>query len=295
VGMLHGFTAQKGVYSNHIVAYVEDGIITKQQIEMEMVLASKGNSLTPEAEGELRTKVRDALIEKKMIAKEFERMKGQLPEFYIQKKYDEIQKTRFDDDPLKLMEALRRQGTTKTGYKARLREDAVVSCMYEHNIHKPNSISPLDIQNYYQAHRAEFVRDRQFDIDQVIVKKEDVSALLLIQECLGSGGSYETCCQRLSQIAGVSLNHMDNISKNEVLPVIAEKMATLSVGSFSREFIEIDGSVVCLGLRSVREAHALSIGEAWESIESILLNKQYQWLYRKWFDQLKQKAYCVIL
>jgi hypothetical protein len=277
------------------MAYVEDSVITKQQIEMEVTLASRGNPLSPEAKSELERRVRDALIENKMIAKEFERMKGQLPEFYVQKKYDEIQRMRFDGDPLKLMEALRHQGTTKMGYKDRLREDAIVSCMYERNIHKPNSVSPLDIQSYYQAHRAEFVRGKQFDIDQIIVKKEDTNALSLVQECLKGECSYGECYRRLSQIVGVSLNRMDNIAESEVLPAIAEKMATIPVGSFGHEFVEIDGSVVSLGVRGVREAHALSLGEAWEDIELVLLNEQCQWLHRQWLDQLKQKAYCVIL
>jgi hypothetical protein len=296
-GMLHGFTAQKNVYSNHIVAYVEDGIITKQQIEIATFISkrTKRNPSDLEAENELRKKVLNALIEKKMIAKEFERMKGKLPESLIQKKYDEIQKTRFGDDPLQFTEALRRQGKTKTSYKVGLREDAIMGYMYERNVHRPNSVSPIDIQNYYQAHRSEFIQGKQFDIDQIVIKKEDMDALSLVQECLKSEYSYEICCQRLSQITGASLNRMENISENDVLPVIAEKIATLPIGSFAHEFIEFDERVVFLGLRNVKEAHTLSLNEARETIERILLNERHQWLCQKWLDQLKQKAYCVIL
>jgi hypothetical protein len=293
MGMLHGFTAQKNVYDNHIAAYVEDRIITKQQLESEVMLMTNQNVLKSEPESALRAKALDALLEKRMIIKEFERLKGQIPESYIQKRYDEVQKTRFDDDSLQLVEALHRQGKSRTSYKAELREEVIVSCMYERNVHKPNVVSPLDIQNYYQTHGTEWVQGRRFDIDQITLEKGDSDALLSVQECFKY--PYETCCQHLSQIPNGSFQHMENIGEDEVLPIIAEKIAGLSVGSFTPEFIELGEKIIFLGLRNVREARVLSINEVWENIEQTLSGERYQCLRQKWLDQLKQKAYCVIL
>jgi hypothetical protein len=290
-----GFTVQKNVYNNHIVAYVENYAITKQQVESEIALIADQNTLNPEIKNKLWTKVLDALTEKEIIAKEFERMKGQLPESYVQKKYDEIQKTRFDNDPLKLVEALHRQGKSKTSYKTWIRKEAIVSCMYERNVHKPNSVSPLDIQNYYQTHREKFALGRQFDIDQIVVKKEDINTISSIQECLKKECSYETHRQNLSQIPGINLNHMEAINESEVLPIIAEKVVALPVGSFSNECIELDGQIIFLGLRGIREARTLSLCEVRESIEQTLLGERYQKLHQEWLDRLKQKAYWVAL
>jgi hypothetical protein len=99
----------------------------------------------------------------------------------------------------------------------------------------------------------------------------------------------------LFQIAGVSLNHIDNIGEGELLAAIAERMAVLPVGSFEHEAVELDGYVRFLGLHGVMEGQALSLDEAREDIEPILLEEQYGWLHRKWLDQLKRRAYCGIL
>ncbi|MDR1591225.1 MAG: peptidyl-prolyl cis-trans isomerase [Puniceicoccales bacterium] len=292
-GILQGFTAQKNIYSNRVVAYVENDIITQQQIRGEMMLIANQGSEESEMEKKLWEEVLNTMIAKKMIAKEFERMKGQLPESYIQKKYDEIQKTRFDDDPLKLTKALQQQGKSKASYKAWLREEAIISFMYEHNVHRPNSVSPLDIQKYYQANGEKFIQGKRFDIDQIIIKKED--AIPSVRECLKRGYSYEECCQDLSQIPGISLNRMENIDESEIVPIIIKKIAKLPIGSFSEESIELNDQVIFLGLRNVREARTLSLDEAREPIEQTLLEKKYQLLRQKWLDQLKQKAYCVVI
>jgi hypothetical protein len=305
--ILHGFTAQKNVYSNCIVAYAEDYVITKQQVESEIYVITKQqvesemaftdnwSVLDPEAKNQLWTETLNGLIEKEMIVKEFGRMKGQLPESCIQKKYEEVQKTRFDDDPLKLAEALHRQGESKVSYKARIKKEVIVSCMYERNVHKPNSVSPLDIQNYYQTHLEKFVQGRQFDIDQIIVKKEDTDTIASIQERLKEECSYEAHCQSLLQIPGINFSHMEAINESEVLPIIVEKITALPIDSFSDEFIELDGQIVLLGLRGIREARTLPINEVRESIERTLLGERYQKLRQEWLDQLKQKAYCVVL
>jgi parvulin-like peptidyl-prolyl isomerase len=88
---------------------------------------------------------------------------------------------------------------------------------------------------------------------------------------------------------------MENVNENEIIPVIAEKIAKLSVGSFSEEPIELSGQFIFLGLHGIREARTLSLEEARESIEQILLEKKYQSLRQNWLDQLKRKAYCVII
>lgn len=291
-GTLHGFTVQKNAYSNGIVAYVANHVITEQQVEGGIALTTGGNTLAPEVKDELRTEVRNALIEKKIIAKEFERMKGQLPESYVQKKYEEVE-ARFDNDPLKLMEALHRQGKSKTSYKAWIREEAIVSCMYERNVHKPNSVSPLDIQNYYQTHPEKFIRGRQFDIDQIMVKKEDTDTISSIQACLKKECSYEAHCQDLSQIPGINFSHMEAINESEVLPIIVEKITALPIGSFSS--VELDEQIIFLGLRNIREARTLSLCEVRESIEQTLLSERHQKLRQEWLDRLKQKVYCIIL
>jgi hypothetical protein len=138
-----------------------------------------------------------------------------------------------------------------------------------------------------------FVQGRQFDIDQIVVKKEDTGIIASIQKCLKKECSYEAHCQSLSQIPNIQFNHIEALNENEILPIIAEKITALPIGSFDN--VELDGQIILLGLRGIREARTLPLNEVRESIERTLLGERYQKLRQEWLDQLKQKAYCVIL
>jgi hypothetical protein len=292
---IHVFAHRTNIYNNRIVAYVEDHIITQQQLEIEMILFNGGRPLEEDLRERLRSKVLDTMVEKKIIAKEFERMKGQLPTSYVQKKYDEIQKTRFANSPRKFAEALRRYGKTKASYQDELKEDAIVEYMYGRNVLKPSVVSPLEIQNYYDCHRDELIRERQFDVDQVTLDSEDGEGITLVRECLEEILPYDALGQRLTQIPGVEIHSMEGLVEGDMQPLIGEKITTMEVGTFTQEPILLGNQAIFLGLRSVREEYPLSLDEARTFIEQTLLNEKYQLLRENWIQSLKQKSYYTIL
>ncbi|MDR3317521.1 MAG: SurA N-terminal domain-containing protein [Puniceicoccales bacterium] len=292
---LYGFIAQKNVYQNWILAHVEDAVITKQQIEIEVSRAKQGKYLNAQSEAELHTKVLNVMIEKKIIVKEFDRMKGKLPENHVQKKYDEILKLHCDNDRLKFAEALQKQGKTTYSFKDEIRENAIVSFMYERNVIKPNTVSPLEIKHYYDTNRSKLIQERQFSIDQVMVTKENEEAITTIKSLLQQNLSYEKCCSQLTKIPGITVNHMDDLAETDVLPVITEKIATMSTYSFDNVPVDCGNQWIFLGLQNVKNAHALSLHEARNQIEHTLLGEKYQTLQEAWINTLKKKAYYVLL
>ncbi|MDR0590404.1 MAG: peptidyl-prolyl cis-trans isomerase [Puniceicoccales bacterium] len=293
--VIHAFVAKENVYQNYIVARVENNIITKQQLENQWAFAQREKIVDPQAENEQKTKILNAMVEKKIIAKEFERMKGQLPENYIQKKYDSIQKKHFEGDALQFAEALHRQGQTKLSYKTYLREEAIVECMYERNVIRPNTVSPLEIQTYYDAHRPQLVQGKRFDVDQITVPKDAVETISAIKICLEKGAPYEESRRQLSQIPGINVSRMDDLSETDILPAIAEKITEMTENSFADTPVSCGDRMVFLGLRAVKNAHTPTLSEARERIESTLLDEKYQSLRQRWIDGLKKKSYYVIL
>jgi hypothetical protein len=293
--MLHAFIVQKNVYQNYIMAHAEDSVITKQQLENQLALAQKGKKVDLQAENELKAKILDAMIEKKIVVKEFERMRGEFPESHIQKKYDFIQKAHFGGDALGFAGALRAQGQTKFTYMTYLREEAIVECMCERNVMRPSTVSPLEIQAYYDAHRPQLVQEKRFDVDQIIVGKAREEAISAIKTCLAEGAPYEESYGKLSRIPGVSASRMDDLSAGDVVPAIAEKIGTMAENSFASTPVLCGDQMVFLGLRAVKNAHALTLAEARERIECILLGEKYQSLRQRWINGLKKKSYYVIL
>jgi hypothetical protein len=295
MGALHAFVIKENVYANRIVAHVEGGVITQQQVEQEAILRNLRRFPNARAREKMQSEILNAMIEKEVVVKEFERMKGQIPESYIQKKFDAIQRKRFEGDPLKLEEALRYQGKTKAGYKNDLRREAIVECMYERRVTKPNTISPLEIKSYYDNHRSELAREKQFDIDQVTIPKENQAAIRAVKECLALDLSYDEKYQKLSHIAGVDVKRMNNLNEQDVLPQIIEKIEKIAINFFDGEPVDFGDQIAFLGLRGNREAHLFSLAEARGSIERILLNEKYQALRKNWVDGLRKNSYCVVL
>jgi hypothetical protein len=289
--------ASAPVYDNKIIAYVEEHVVTQHQIdtEIKVIEATEGRLLDPKAKEEMGKKILEKIIEKEIIIKEFERMKGQLAESHVQKKYDAIQKTHFAGNPLKLAEALRYRGKTKLSYKNELRQGIIVECMHEQNVLKPTIVSPREIQGYYDHHRSKLIQKKQFDIDQIRVKKENQEEIAQIIQCLNAPQSYEERYQSLLQIPKISIDRMDELAEDDIIAVVAEKIRKMAVHTFSDVPIEIGDQMLFLGLRNIREAHLLSINEAMRIIEHRLTEKKYRLLRQKWIDDLKKKAYYVIL
>jgi hypothetical protein len=292
--VIHAFVAQKSVYQNYIVAHVENSVITKQQLEDHWAFIQTETTVAPQLENEQKTKILNVMVEEKIIAKEFERMKGRLPENFIQKKYDSIQKKHFKD-PLQFVEALHRQGQTKLSYKTHLREKAIVECMYERNVIKPNTVSPLEIQTYYDAHLLQLVQGKRFDVDQIIVPKDAAETISAIKICLEKEAPYEESYRQLSQIPGINVSHMDDLSETDVLPEVVEKITKMAENSFANTSVACGDRMIFLGLRAIKNAHTPTLSEARERIELILLNEKYQSLRQRWINSLKKKSYYVLL
>jgi hypothetical protein len=99
----------------------------------------------------------------------------------------------------------------------------------------------------------------------------------------------------LFQIPEVNVSRMDDLSETDILPAIAEKIVKMTENSFANTPVPCGDQIVFLGLRSVKNAHTLTLSEARERIELTLLSEKYQSLRQRWIDSLKKKSYYVLL
>jgi hypothetical protein len=281
--MLHGFTAQNIVYENKIAAYVEDRIITTQQIHQEAT----------RSEISLQ-KALDALSEKIIIVKEFDRMHGQIPTNLVKQEYDKI-KNRFGDNHEKFICTLAQKGKTEQSFKNEVRENTIIRTMYDHNVTRPSIASPRDIQDYYDTHKSELKQERQISFDQIETRKENQKSIEEIKNYIKNGGDYEEIFQHLSKIPDVKVNRDDGLPYADILPMVAQKVETIALNSFSDESMEISDHIMFFGLRKIEEEHPLTLAEANGRVERILLDKRYRRLRQDWLDSLRKKAYYIVL
>ncbi|UPA28264.1 MAG: peptidylprolyl isomerase [Verrucomicrobiota bacterium] len=281
------------VYFNNIEAEVEGTVVTFQEVEMEAAM------LEPQFRGdEARKKALNSHMEREVIVREFERNKGRLPDNYVQKKYDEILKTKFGDDRTRLASALYARGMTKRDYEEEIRKDAIEGYMFSHNVMLPSMVSPREIQDYYDAHVSEMVDGERATFDQVVVTDENRLSLEAVVANVAQGKAsdpkalYEETCAKLRETPEVVLNTMESVSLSDIQPEIAECVKSMDLNTFQR--VEVGEHALWIGLRSREPSRSLPIDEVSDDIKNILIGQQSEKLKKHWIEGLMAKAYHVV-
>lgn len=285
-------SAEEGevVYFNNIEAEIEGSVITLQEVEMSASL------LEPQVKGdEARKMALDSLVESEVIVREFERNQGHLPDNYVRKKYEEVLRTKFNNDPTKLAAALFAQGMTKRDYEEKIRKDAIEGYMVTRNVLVPSLVSPNAIQAYYEEHRDEMVAGERVTFDQIVITDENrlsLEAAVTDIQKMPSEALYMETCTKLENIPGVALNTMESILVSDIQPEIAQKIQAMEPHTF--QYIEVGDYAFWVGLRNREPAHMLDIEEVSDRIKSVLIEQQSEQLKKHWIESLLAKAYYVV-
>lgn len=280
-GFILGLNASE-VYQNGIAAEVEGKIITNQEVNLS-ALALRGSY----KESELQKVALDLLLEKEIVTAEFNRMKGQLPENYVEQRYNEVLNRNFNGDRMKFEQMLRSQGKTKHSYKEDIRDRSIVDFMYERNVAMPSSVSPKDILEYYNAHKSEMVQSAYFTLDQFAFGDNEK-----ISEIVAKNLPYSETCDAIKTIPEVTVSVIEQATKDDIRPEIAEKITNAKTGEFFQ--VQVGNQSLWIGVREKHEAKALSVTEVSRKIEQYLISERYQELRKNWLNQLRSKAYCIV-
>jgi parvulin-like peptidyl-prolyl isomerase len=294
-----------------VAVVVNDSVITLGEIESLVAPTAQSFYNThrndPKAyEVELRTLHYNAveqMVQRKLILHEF--LSGgyltNLLESYVDDRIrDYIQRFYYGDRAI-LLRSLRAKEQTYESFRREQREDFIVELMKSQNSSNPRKIliSPLKVEQYFQAHQDEFKMEDQIKLRMIVLPKssdsDTYSAKKMGEEILAKIDAGVP----FAEMAAVNSSGAESAKGGDrgwvdrsfgFKPELAKVAFGLKPGEHSG-VIELPEACYLMMVDDVKPAHIKPLAEVRGDIERTLRNDENIRLQKLWIDRLKRKAF----
>lgn len=288
---------------NGIAALVGNSVITFEQVQRLIVrpvdalrvqYASQPDVFRQRAL-EIRKEGVERLIERRLIIQEFEDLKVNIPETYIEEHVQKEIKEHYDDRAT-LQKTLQEQGITFESYRRDIREQFIEYIMRGRNVPRDILISPGRIDRFYRENEDKFRMADQIRLRMIVIEKtrNPVDAMKLAKEIttkLDEGVSFAEMAAVYSDGSQAREGGLWGWVERKVLREdLADKAFSLPPGKRS-EPIEKAEAVYIMLVEEARNAHVRPITEVRDEIERTLVTAERNRLQSQWLARLRKKAY----
>lgn len=211
------------------------------------------------------------------------------------------QRNQLDDE--QLAAALAQQGVSLEDYRAQIRQDLQKVYLINREIRGKVSVTPEEVERYYQAHLEEYTTDAQVTVSHILLRvPEDASSEQLqavmkraeeLHGQLENGADFAELARRHSEDpAAQSGGRLGRFKKGEMLDELEEVVNGLETGRFSAPFR------TALGVHIVRVDERKSEGrQSLDSLAEEIKEKLYgaalEERYNRWLREDLRKSHHV--
>ena len=272
-----------------ILAVVGDEIITTQDLQLYISNAIRGQS--PAKVAEIRKDALDSIINRELIYLEFKRLKGQLPQDFLQRHIN-AEINRFANGDERLFEQqLYEQGLTMKEYRERMSKNLAVELLTHEKVAKGVYFSEQDVQDYYDSHQEDFRVQPKVRIAVIRLKEDGKYAgkvpetIEEIRQKLAHGEEFGELAKEYSE--GVNASEGGDLGWQTALTPALQLLTTkMSVGEINHNPIVIGNSQYLVKLLGYDPGGVLPLDpEQKEKIRAILTvaetNRRYQEFIRE--------------
>jgi parvulin-like peptidyl-prolyl isomerase len=252
----------------------------------------------------LNDQVVQSLVERDLIIHSFtsEGYQTNVLEAFIDDRIKEDIKKKYYGDRWRLIQTLQKEGITYEEYRRQQWEKFVVEYMsYQNSEQKKVIISPLKIQNYYNAHQDDFKLADQVKVKMIAINQPadapEGTAHRVCDEILRkieSGVPFEEMAAVYSSGAQ-RLDRGDSgwIEHSYLTPELADVAFALKPGQHSGVIQLSNGACYILLLEDKRTAHVKPLSEVREEIDRTLREQLGARLRERWIQRMKEKSFVV--
>ncbi len=286
-----------------IAAVVNDEVITFSQVrdlvgpvEKAARDSLKGNELVEKIK-EIRLKAINDLIDRQLILQAFRKEKFNIPAHFIEERIATITREEFGGDRSAFTRTLAAQGFTLEKFKQMEMEKMIVQAMRGQMAKTDSSVPAGKIQEYYQAHRADFTSEDQVKLRMIQLRKGESGGegrrkmLEEIREKIMGGAEFADLARMYSedtaQEVGGDWGWVNRKTLNEDLTKIAFAMKPGQVS----QILELGGSYYLLFVEGRKHAETKPLTAVRDDIEKKMLQEQRQAAQTEWVAKLRKKAY----
>jgi hypothetical protein len=232
------------------------------------------------ADGTRYVEVRNEMIERKLIAAAALDSKMQMQDWVVENRVREIINRSFDGDRNKLVEMLGSQKISYPEWRARLKEDMIVSAMRWNTVDKYISISPSMMREEFKSHPERYESDRKVSVSVIMLTPDEKLRREEISRELGAKG-----------FDALGARKYENVKPEEMFkPEICEEISQMPRGTISR-WLEIDGWSFLLRKDEDVPGRKMTFAEAYDLLEANLKAQESKKAYAAWMERLRAETY----
>ena len=121
---------------------------------------------------EAYTNALEGIIERKMVIDAFAKEGGQIPEWALDKRVNEVRRESFKNDEQQLRAALAEDGITEEEWRDQIREQIIFSSMRSAKVTANINICEQDIRTEYETHiKDRYTTPMQAHIRMIVLEK----------------------------------------------------------------------------------------------------------------------------
>jgi len=297
-----------------IAALVNDEVVTYTQVisqtqmqEFELkTQKSEGRISDEDYKDQIRKRrraVMESLIEVRLILQEYKKKGFSIPEYYFTVAEKDKLRDRFGGDRQALQKTLEENGLTVADWRKQVREEYIVSWMRRINTQRMITISPQQIEDYYQQHIRDFLQPERIRLRMIqITSEKHPNAEETTEEVLRSvesGVDFAALALKYSdynpKAGGLFQSREGWAQRGDLRSDFAEVAFRLRPGQTSQilkvEKGEGRADFFILHVEEIRKATVTPLAGIRQSIEGTLEAKENEKIQQAWIERLKRGAY----
>ena len=257
-----------------IAARVGEGTVLRSEVYAEMQRRNLRDSSQ-------YAQVLNELVDRMLILRAAKDSKMTMQEWIVDNRVQEIVKNAFGGDRNKLIEELSRQKISYPEWRAKTKDDMIVSAMRWNMVDKNATASPAAMKREYEAHKGDrYTSDHTVSVTAIVLKpdekvrRDEISAAI-----------------KTNTFEAVGARAYKDVKPEEVFnPEVVEEIGKMPVGTVSR-WLEIDGWSFLLRKDAEKKGKSLSFEEAYDDVEAAVKEQEAKRLYLDWVKRLRSETY----
>jgi peptidyl-prolyl cis-trans isomerase SurA len=286
-----------------LAAVVNDDVITFSQVR-ELVAAReqtlretlKGQALADKVK-EVRLAAVNDLIDRQLVVQEFDKNKFSIPEFAVDDHINTIIREQFASDRQAFIRALQAQGYTIQKFRKAEADKMKVQALRSRNVKVTTILSPIKIEDYYEAHRLEFSIPEQVKLRMIVLHTDSPDAQ-------GTASTIRSKVKNVDDFSKMAAMYSEDSSKNAggdwgwvdrstLDKSLSDPAFALKVGRVSK-VLEVSGNYYLLFVEARKKAEVKPVKEVHDDIAGKVLQAERAEAQEKWIKGLRAKAYVKI-
>lgn len=244
----------------------------------------------------------EMMVENKLVLHEFvtSGYATNVLEAFIDDRIQEKIQREYYGDRARLMKTLHEQGMTYDMFRRKEREKFIIDYMNYQNSSNPRKIliSPLKVEQYYQAHKDDFKMDDQVKLRMIVLPQTPDSApdsaRKLGEEILAKINAGVPFAEMASVYTSGSQRAEGGdrgwVDRLYFKPELAKIAFSLKPGEHSG-VIQLPEACYLMMVEDVRTAHVKDLNEVRVDIERTLKNDENLRLRKVWIERLRHKSF----